>query len=277
MMELMEGSAANPGSGRASTASTPAGTVQSVTRAFSLLEALAASGGEASLASIAGRTGLAVPTAHRLLGTLHQLGYVRQLEDRRYALGASLISLGRHAVPPLADAALPLLRRLEDTFHETANFAVLDGDLVLYAGQVASRQRMRMFTEIGRRVLPHSTGVGKAMLSTMPERQVRALITRTGLPRFTPQTITDEEAFIADLRRARGRGFAADDSEQEVGVRCIAVSVPGLGQPAAVSVSGPAARITDATVVEVVRALREAAEELARIAAERAAPGGQRL
>ncbi|MUG03702.1 hypothetical protein ECC01_22290, partial [Bacillus tequilensis] len=63
--------------------------------------------------------------------------------------------------------------------------------------------------------------------------------------------------------------FAADDSEQEVGVRCIAVSVLGLGQPAAVSVSGPAARITDATVVEVVRALRQAAEELAVLAAER--------
>lgn len=272
MMELMVGTAESPDRGTSSNGSVPAGTVQSVARAFSLLEALSASGGEASLASIAGRTGLAVPTAHRLLGTLNHLGYVRQLEDRRYALGASLITLGRHAVPPLADAAQPLLRRLEDQFHETANFAVLDGDLVLYAGQVASRQRMRMFTEIGRRVLPHSTGVGKAMLSTMPERQVRALITRTGLPRFTPQTITDEEAFIADLRRARARGFAADDSEQEVGVRCIAVSVKGIGQPAAVSVSGPAARINDATVVEVVRALRAAAEELAVLASERGAP-----
>lgn len=268
MLEPMEESAAAPGRRASSGAGSPAGTVQSVARAFSLLEALSASGGEASLASIAARTGLAVPTAHRLLGTLNHLGYVRQLEDRRYALGASLISLGQHAVPPLADAALPLLRRLEDTFRETANFAVLDGDLVLYAGQVASRQRMRMFTEIGRRVLPHSTGVGKAMLSTMPERQVRGLIGRTGLPRFTPQTITDEEALIVDLRRARRRGFAADDSEQEVGVRCIAVPVRGLGQPAAVSVSGPSARITDARVVEVVEALRDAAAEIAHLAAE---------
>lgn len=241
----------------------PAGTVQSVTRAFALLEALAASGGEGALASLAAETGLAVPTAHRLLGTLYHLGYVRQLEDRRYALGAGLIGLGRQAVPHLADVAAPLLARLEDAFHETANLAVLDGDLVLYAGQVASRQRMRMFTEVGRRVLPHSTGVGKAMLSTMPEPHVRALIARTGLPRFTPQTLTDADAFIADLRRSRARGFAADDSEQEVGVRCIAVAVPGLGQPAALSVSGPAARITDARVPEVVQALTDAAAELA--------------
>lgn len=242
------------------------GSVQSVARAFALLEALAAAGGEAALASLASATGLAVPTAHRLLGTLHQLGYVRQLEDRRYALGAGLIGLGRQAVPQVADAAMPLLAGLEEAFHETANLAVLDGDLVLYAGQVPSRQRMRMFTEVGRRVLPHSTGVGKAMLSTMPEPQVRALIERTGLPRFTPQTLVDAEAFIADLRRSRARGFAADDSEQEVGVRCIAVAVPGLGQPAAISVSGPAARITDAVVPSVVEALHAAAAELAQTA-----------
>jgi len=242
------------------------GSVQSVARAFSLLEALAAAGGEAALASLASATGLAVPTAHRLLGTLHQLGYVRQLEDRRYALGAGLIGLGRQAVPQVADAAMPLLAGLEEAFHETANLAVLDGDLVLYAGQVPSRQRMRMFTEVGRRVLPHSTGVGKAMLSTMPEPQVRALIERTGLPRFTPQTLVDADAFIADLRRSRARGFAADDSEQEVGVRCIAVAVPGLGQPAAISVSGPAARITDAVVPSVVEALHAAAAELAQTA-----------
>lgn len=236
--------------------------VQSVARAFALLEALAESGGEAALASLASQTDLAVPTAHRLLGTLHHLGYVRQLEDRRYALGAGLIGLGRQAVPQVADAAMPLLTGLEEAFHETANLAVLDGDLVLYAGQVASRQRMRMFTEVGRRVLPHSTGVGKAMLSTMPEPQVRALIERTGLPRFTPQTLVDADAFIADLRRSRARGFAADDSEQEVGVRCIAVSVPAMGQPTALSVSGPAARITDAVVPEVVSALTAAAAEL---------------
>ena len=248
------------------TASKAPGSVQSVARAFALLEALAAADGEAALASLASATGLAVPTAHRLLGTLHQLGYVRQLEDRRYALGAGLIGLGRQAVPQVADAAMPLLAGLEEAFHETANLAVLDGDLVLYAGQVPSRQRMRMFTEVGRRVLPHSTGVGKAMLSTMPEAQVRALILRTGLPRFTPQTVVVADVFIAVLRRSRARGFAADDSEQEVGVRCIAVAVSGLGQPAAISVSGPAARITDAVVPEVVKALHAAAVELAQAA-----------
>ncbi|MGB4136424.1 MAG: IclR family transcriptional regulator [Microbacterium sp.] len=237
--------------------------VQSVARAFALLESLAAAGGEGNLADVAERAGLAVPTAHRLLGTMQRQGYVRQTEDRRYALGAGLIGLGRLAVPPLADEAAPLLKELEESFHETANLALLDGDLVLYAAQVPSRNRMRMFTEVGRRVLPHSTGVGKAMLSTMPEAQVRMLVDRTGLPRFTASTLTDAEALLADLRVSRHRGFAADDSEQEVGVRCIAVAVPGPGQPAALSVSGPAARITDAIVPRVVDELTAAAAALA--------------
>ena len=232
-------------------------------RAFDLLEALAASDGEDSLAALADRCGLAVPTAHRLLGTLQRRGYVRRLEDRRYALGAGLIGLGRVAVPPLADAAMPVLRDLEDLFHETANLAVLDGDLVLYVAQVPSRQRMRMFTEVGRRVLPHSTGVGKAMLSAMPEPHVRSLVGRTGLPAFTPSTLIDPDAFVADLRHSRHRGFAVDDNEQEVGVRCIAVDVPGMPTPTAVSISGPAARITDAIVPEVVAALQGAAVRLA--------------
>lgn len=246
-----------------STDTPPAPEVHSVTRAFALLEALANFGGEGSLSEIAGVAGLPSATAHRLLGTLAALGYVRHCPNRRYALGSALIGLGRKAVPPLALASTSILTRLEDQFHETTNLAVLDGDLVLYAAQVPSRYRMRMFTEVGRRVLPHSTGVGKAMLSMMPEPRARDLVARTGLPRFTSTTLVDVDALVADLRISRHRGFAADDGEQEVGVRCIAVAVPGLEQPTGLSVSGPATRITDAVIPDVVTALQAAARELA--------------
>ena len=85
---------------------------------------------------------------------------------------------------------------------QTANLAVLDRDLVAYVAQVPSRHRMRMFTEVGRQVLPHASGVGKAILSTLPESKVRSIIQRTGLPRYTPSTITDEAAFFAELRES---------------------------------------------------------------------------
>ncbi|MBL3699966.1 IclR family transcriptional regulator [Leucobacter luti] len=248
------------------TAATPvpagAGQVQSVARAFGVLEVLAEADAALPLAEIAARAGLAVPTAHRLLRTLVELGAARQLDTRDYALGPRLIGLGERATPPLAESARGALVRLEDIAQETANLAVLDGDLVAYVAQVPSRHRMRMFTEVGRRVLPHASGVGKAMLATLPERRVREILDRTGLPAYTPTTLPSADAVIADLRETRRRGFAIDDGEQEVGVRCIAVAVPGAVPPAALSISGPSARMTDAIVERAVAELTRAAREL---------------
>lgn len=140
---------------------------------------------------------------------------------------------------------------------------MLDGDRVAYIGQVPSRHQMRMFTEVGRRVLPHSAGVGKAILSMLPETRVREIVGRTGMPRFTPTTITGIDALIADLRESRRRGFAVDDGEREVGVRCIAVPVLGSAPPAALSISGPSARVDDDLARTITDALLAAAARLA--------------
>lgn len=239
-----------------------AGGVQSVERAFGILEALAQARRELPLAAIAEATGLAQATTHRLLSTMMGMGYVRQLESRDYALGPGLISLGGRAAPPLASLAQPMMIELEEIAQETVNLAVLDGDRVAYVGQVPSRHQMRMFTEVGRRVLPHSAGVGKAILSTLPESRVREIVAATGLPRFTETTITSVEALLADLREARRRGFAVDDGEHEVGVRCIAVPVPGAAPAAAISISGPSARITDELARTITDALVAAAARL---------------
>lgn len=236
--------------------------VQSVERALDLLETLGRAGQALSLADIAQQTGLAAPTAHRLLRTMQARGYVNQGASRDYSLGPGLIALGRQATPPLALLAQPVLAELEEISHETANLAVLEKDLVSYIAQVPSRQQMRMFTEVGRQVLPHASGVGKAILSVLPEPRVRAIIERTGLPGYTDSTITEEAAFFADMRESRRRGFAIDDGEKEVGVRCIAVAIPGSQPPAAVSISGPAARVTTAASAQFVEALQQAARTL---------------
>lgn len=238
------------------------GGVQSVDRALSVLEAVAAAEGEAALGEIAAELGLAVPTVHRLLKTLAARGYIDQSSSRRYTLGSALIPLGLQATPRLALEARPMLQELELEIGETVNLAVLDGDMIVYVAQVPSRHRMRMFTEVGRHALPHATGVGKAMLATLPDDRVRAIVRRTGMPELTAATLTTEDALLADLRETRRRGFAVDDGEQEVGVRCIAVAVPGTS-PAAVSISGPAARVTEAVIPVAVTALTRAARELA--------------
>lgn len=245
-----------------SSAAAPSGGVQSVTRAFTLLEQLSAAGGEAAVGELAAALDLPAATIHRLLQTLVARGYVMQLPSRRYSLGPGLIRLGDAATRRVSSWAMPALSRLGDASHETANLAVLDGDMAAYIAQVPSKHQMRMFTEVGRRVHPHSTGVGKALLSQLPDERVLEIVRRTGMPVYTDTTLRTEAALLDDLRAIRQRGYAIDEGEQEVGVRCFAMPVPGLFLPVAVSISGPEVRVTHESADRTVQSLREAAAAL---------------
>ena len=245
-----------------SSGDTPGG-VQSVHRALDVLEVVAARGGTLTIGEIATLTGIPLPTAHRLLRTLVDRGYMRQAPDRRYALGFRLVPLGASAGSMVGAGTERVLARVVDALGETANLAMLDGDRVAYVAQVPGKHAMRMFTEVGRRVHPHCTAVGKAVLSVAPEDQVRSLLARTGLPRHTSSTITDIEEFLAQLDEVRERGYALDEGEQEVGVRCVAVRLPGSAVQMGLSISGPAPRMTDDLLAEAVPILRSAAQDLA--------------
>jgi IclR family acetate operon transcriptional repressor len=238
-------------------------TVQSVDRALDLLELMAAAGGTLGLSELAARAGLPLPTIHRLVRTMVNRGYLRQEPSRRYALGPSLIPLGDAAGQMVGAWARPLLDELVRKVGETANLAMLEVDSVVYVAQVPSPHSMRMFTEVGRRVLPHCTGVGKALLATLPVDQVTNILRRTGMPAQTEKTITTPTALLAELVPVRERGYAIDDGEQEIGVRCVAASVPGAPLPVAISVSGPSGRLTSERVADVGQLLSRAAAELA--------------
>ncbi|MCW2900282.1 MAG: Transcriptional regulator, IclR family [Streptosporangiaceae bacterium] len=259
-----------PNEGLAEGAGTPrpahrarGGGVQSVERAFELLETMAAEGGMVGLSKLAQQSGLALPTIHRLVRTLVDLGYARQEPSRQYSLGPRLIRLGESASHLLGTWSRPYLSGLVDAVGESANLAMLDGDQVVYVAQVQSRQSMRMFTEVGRRVHPHCTAVGKAMLANLPPGDVQALLGRTGMPAQTEHTLTEPGLFAEEMDRVRRQGYAMDDGEQEVGVRCVAVPVLGAPNPLAISVSGPAPRMTPEVVERAVPLLCRTAEDLA--------------
>ncbi|MCV2490226.1 IclR family transcriptional regulator [Geodermatophilus sp. YIM 151500] len=237
--------------------------VQSLERAFLLLELMAEDGGEVALSRLAADSGLPLSTIHRLVRTLVARGYVRQLPSRRYVLGPRLIHLGESSSRTLGTWARPHLVSLVDTTGETANLAMLDGDRVVYVAQVPSRHSMRMFTEVGRRVHLHCTGVGKALLSQVPPGTARELVVRGGMPRRTPRTITDPDELLAELGVIADRGYALDDGEQETGVRCIAVPVPGGPAQTALSVSGPESRLPLESVPEIAAVLQATAADLA--------------
>ncbi|AFU00055.1 IclR family transcriptional regulator [Nocardia brasiliensis] len=238
------------------------GGVQSIERAFGLLETMADEGGMMGLSQLATASGLPLPTIHRLVRTLVDLGYLRQEPSRQYVLGPKLIKLGESSAHMLSVRARPQLARLVDELGESANMAMLDGDQIVYVAQVPSRHSMRMFTEVGRRVLPHCTAVGKVLLAGMPAEQTRELLQRTGMPRYTEHTITDPVEFAAQLTTAAQHGYAMDEGEQELGVRCVAVAVPDAPAQLAISISGPVGRMSEELVERAVPLLTEVSQAL---------------
>lgn len=219
------------------------GGVQSVERVFELLELITNAGGDVTLSELSALTDLPLPTIHRLLRTLVTLGYVRQLPNRRYALGPRLIRLGEGANKQLGAVARPQLKSLVDQLGETSNMAVFDSDMVVYVAQVPSLHSMRMFTEVGRRAHAHDTGVGKAILAQLDDETVRGIVARAGMPTPTAKSIGDVDTLLKELERIRKRGYAIDEEEQELGVRCFAMAVPDAPTLSAVSVSGPVSRV----------------------------------
>lgn len=239
---------AHPGPGR----------VQSVDRAFALVDALTRRGGRASLGELCTDTGLAAATVHRLCGTLAESGHLRRDARRDYLLGPRLQRVGDSAARATWSWAEPVLAAVVAGTGETANLAVREGDGVVYLAQVPSPHSMRMFTEVGRRVEVHCTAVGKALVAEDDDDEVRAMLDRAGMRRYTAATIVEPDILLAELDRVRRRGFATDESEQEEGVRCVAISV-GTGDAAfAVSASGPEARFTEDRRDAAVQVLRSA-------------------
>jgi IclR family acetate operon transcriptional repressor len=122
---------------------------------------------------------------------------------------------------------------------------------------------MRMFTEVGRRAHAHATGVGKAMLAQLSEEAVRGIVARVGMPTPTEHSIGNVDDLITELAAIRERGYSIDDEEQELGVRCYAMTVPGAPAPTAISVSGPLARVDEKFGARAVPLLHAAASQIA--------------
>jgi IclR family acetate operon transcriptional repressor len=239
-------------------------TVQSVDRAVDLLEALATSEGAVGVGELATVTGLPQGTAHRLLRSLQTRGYVRHDSSRKYSLGTGAFLLGDAAQRALARSARPYLGQLVTLSGETANLAILEGDDVVYLAQVPSPHTLRMFAEVGRHVAPHSTAVGKVLLAGMPREQAAATVRRSGLAALTPHTITDLSALLEELDAAGSRGWAVDEEEHELGIRCVAVPVARQARVvAALSVSGPAERFAGARREGLVEQMSQVADAFA--------------
>jgi len=233
------------------------GLTLTVKKAMDIMDCLGDAGGSLSAGEISRRLGLARSTVYRLLATLNAGGYVSpdRANSQKYRLGFKITALASSLLDglELRQVALPFLTELRDIAQETVHLVVMDQGQVAYVDKVECSRAVRMHSAIGRRGLVHCTAVGKAMLAFMQEEDVARILNDQGLPARTPHTITDGAQFREELERVRRLGYAVDDIENEEGIRCLGAPVlDHRGRPAAaVSVSGPAYRMTMARVQEL--------------------------
>ncbi|MFT6556183.1 IclR family transcriptional regulator [Sneathiella sp.] len=225
------------------------GQVQSLTRALSVLNVIAENPPGMTLTGISRALGLAPSTSHRLLTTLQEERYVQYDRDSSHwqiGMQAFVTGNGFLSSRDLVSVARPFMRRMMEESGETVNLAISEGDDVIYMAQVESREMMRVYSKPGNRVPLHCSGVGKAIMMLMDDTDIDRIISLRGLPKLTEKTFTDSDRLKRELLQSRRQRFAIDDEEHAVGLRCVAsVIYDEYAEPlAAVSISGPAARIS---------------------------------
>jgi IclR family acetate operon transcriptional repressor len=221
--------------------------------------------------------GLAASTTHRLLNTLEQHGFAALDADRGvWFVGVKAFTVGNAflADRDVVSIARPFMRKLMEQSGESVNLALLDEGQVVFVSQVQCREMMRMLVRLGGRAPVHASGAGKALLAALSESQSRAVVARHGLKRFTDNTIDDAAALARDLEAIRRHGFSYDDEEHAVGLRCVAATVHDEhGEPvAAISLSGPRARMTDERIARLGGMVLQAAESITRAMGGRTPP-----
>ncbi|HHW18547.1 MAG TPA: IclR family transcriptional regulator [Firmicutes bacterium] len=222
-------------------------TIHSVRKAVDILFAVAESERPLSLTEVSSKAGLPIATAKRLLDTLCETHMLKR-DGKLYGLGLKAFEIGKKAERnmDLVKLSMPYLGRLRDETGESANLAVLDATDVVYVACAESSRMMRTFTVPGARVPAHCTGVGKVLLSGLPDDVIRERYRGVCLERFTAKTVVDVEALLEQVTRARISGYALDEGEREEGVVCVAAPIRDCSGciVAAVSISGPAFRLT---------------------------------
>jgi DNA-binding IclR family transcriptional regulator len=243
--------------------------VKSAARVLEVLELLGADGARLSLAEMA--TAMAVPKSslHAVLRTMEARGWVDlDASGTRYGLGLKALLTGTAYLEgdDVTSVAGPVLDALAEETGEAVHLGRLDGTHVVYLAKRESRHALRMYSAVGRRLPAHATALGKAVLSRYDRAEVFRRLDWP-LEALTPDTVTDPDAFLAQLEQARHRGWATDDGETSPGIRCVAVALgEGPGEDA-ISCSAPGIRMDDVRTEEIAQAVTEAAHALSTLLA----------
>jgi IclR family transcriptional regulator, KDG regulon repressor len=246
---------------------TAANRLTSLQKGLRLIDAIAKAG-TAGLRELADQNGFPPSTVHRLLSDLKRAGYVSQdTKTAKYRLSLKFLELGAVVREELdvITAARPHMTALMEATSETVNLALFDGAGIIYVDQVAnSNSFLRMFTRVGTRAPLHCTGVGKACMACLPDEYLPEYWPSAEKTKYTGKTIVDEQTLRKELKAIRHQGYAVDNEEMEVGVRCVASAIRRDNDKvvAAVSISGPSSRVTPERVSHIGNLVRQAASSI---------------
>jgi DNA-binding IclR family transcriptional regulator len=244
------------------------GGVQSIERAFAILEEVARHRGGIRLGDLSRRVGLHNSTTFHLVKTMVLLGYLRQMPDKLYRVGRPLFTLAAGALDEVEMVALatPVLDDLSTATQESCHFAVRSGRQVIVLARTAGSGPFQLTERAGVVRPAHSTALGKILLAAMGEGQLTRFLEHAPLERFTDKTITDVAALKGEIAEVRRSGVAYDDGEFNAEVRCVAVPVYGFtGQvQGAIGVSGPIWRLSIQLLKEKSKLVRAAAALLSK-------------
>lgn len=243
--------------------------VQSAERIFQVLEMLA-DNGEMGLMELSAALGLHKSTVHRLLMSLIYMGYAKQDEvTQKYMLTYKLVNMSGKILDrmDILQIAKPYMERLSDISGETVHLVQRDGSDILYIYKIEAKVgTIRMVSHVGMIHPMYCSGVGKAIMATLPEREVKKIWDESRIEKKTDKTIVTYEDMLTTLEEVRKNGYALDDEENEEGVRCIAASLRGYGKSVkyAFSISGPVSRMTKERVEELAVDIKKVQAELSR-------------
>ncbi len=259
--------------------------VPALQRGLAILDCLSHSHHGLTLSQITRNLDLPKSTVHCLLLTLERLDYIaRDEQSGRYRLGLRLFGLANTAMAGIAlrEQAAPVLRRLMDRTGLTVHLAAMEQEQAVLIARIDPPGVPRPATWVGKRMPLHCTALGKALLAYMPEDQVEHLIRDQGMLRHNENTIASLRRLKQELQTVRRNGYAIDDEEEEIGVRCVGAPVLDSEERAraAISVTGTTSNIDSESFPRLVAAVQEAAHRIsatlgARPAAAAGAAGGR--
>lgn len=243
-----------------------ANTVHALDRGLIVLQALARER-FLSLTDLSLVIGVPTSTVHRILSTLERHGFVEQSEEtNEWAIGIETFRVGSSYLDrtSLIENSRKTMRELMQQTGETANLAIADGGDIIFISQVESDNPIRAFFRPGTRGHLHASGIGKALMANMPRREVEKILQRKGCPEFTVNTLTSPADLFDDLKLTNHRGWALDDEERYMGMRCIASCIyNSYGEAiAGISISGPTVRFPDQSISIIGPQVKRAADEI---------------